>query len=69
MEGLVIASQYLVSKRRLDLSEIPMSSGFTKLLVAVVVIGVVVGALQRVATAYPVVSAHNSPIADARPTQ
>jgi hypothetical protein len=53
MEGFVIASQYLISKRRLDFSDIPVPSGLTRLLVAIAIIGITVGSLQLAAAGNP----------------
>ena len=66
MDAFIIASQYLISRRRIDLSELPLRSGLARLLVAVAVIGISVVALQVAATGYSAGPVQDTPIVDAR---
>jgi hypothetical protein len=66
MEGFAIASQYLISKRRLDLSDMPVLSGLTRLLVAVAIIGIAIGGLELAAHGKSIGPRADSTIADAR---
>ena len=69
MEGFVIASQYLISKRRLDLSDIPVLAGLTRLLVAVTIVGITVGGLDLAAAGKSAGPASDTTIADTRLTR
>ena len=69
MEGFVIASQYLISKRRLDLSDIPVLAGLTRLLVAVTIVGITVGGLDLAAAGNSAGPASDTTIADTRLTR
>jgi hypothetical protein len=69
MEGFVIASQYLISKRRVDFSEIPNLSGLARLLAAIAIIGIAVGGLQFAAAGNSAGRAPGATIADSRPMQ
>jgi len=66
MEGFVIASQYLISKRRMDFSEVAALSALTRLLIAVAIIGITFGGLQAAADSNPAGSTHDATIADTR---
>ena len=50
MEGLAIATQYLISTRRISFTDLPARSGLIRLFVAVSFIGLAVGALQFAAS-------------------
>jgi hypothetical protein len=52
LEPLAIASLYLISRRQIDVSEIPLPSGLGRLLVAAAAIMVAVFALQIASTGY-----------------
>ena len=66
MEGFVIASQYLIGKRRMDSSNIPALAGITRLLMAVAIIGIAVGGLQLAAHGKSTGPRADSTIAEAR---
>ena len=66
MEGFVIASQYLISQRHLDFSDIPALSGLARLLAAVAIIGIMVGGIQLVAAGNSGGPARDTTIADSR---
>jgi hypothetical protein len=52
LEPLAIASLYLISRRQIDVSEIPLPSGLGRLLIAAVGIAIAVLALQIASTGY-----------------
>ena len=66
MEGFVIASQYLISKRRMDFSEVAVLSALTRLLIPVAIIRITFGGLQAAADSNSAGSTHDATIADTR---